>query len=89
MVTDDPVEVEEKLVEVSRLQANYSSFRGIYNIFLKLMKTNQKVSTCIRLDLETLGSRPILPKILPGHWWIGCDLALGGGLRVTRVLSRL
>ena len=65
MVTDDPVEVEEKLVEVSRLQENYSPFTGIYNIYLKLMKTYQKVSTCIRLDLETLGSQPILPKILP------------------------
>lgn len=79
LVTDDPVEVEEKLVKVSRLKENYSSFTKIYKIYLKLMKTNQKVSTCIRLDFETLGSRPILPKFSPDT----------GGLRLTRVLSRL
>ena len=31
-------------------------------------KENPKITTCIRLDLETLGYRPILPKNLPGHW---------------------
>ena len=31
-------------------------FRGICRIYLKLMKKNRKMSTCNRLDLETLGS---------------------------------
>jgi hypothetical protein len=25
-------------------------------------------TTCNRLDLQTLGSQPIMPKTLPGHW---------------------
>ena len=26
------------------------------------------MSTCNRLDLQTLGSQPIMPKNLPHHW---------------------
>ena len=26
------------------------------------------MSTCNRLDLQTLGSQPIMPKNLPDHW---------------------
>ena len=26
------------------------------------------MSTCNRLDLQTLGSQPIMPKNLPNHW---------------------
>ena len=29
-------------------------FRGIYGVYLKLVKKNQKITTCKRLDLETL-----------------------------------
>ena len=29
------------------------------------------MSTCYRLDLQTLGSQPVLPKNLPDHWWRG------------------
>jgi hypothetical protein len=32
---------------------------------LKSLKKNRKTSTCNRMDLETLGSPPILPKNLP------------------------
>ena len=45
-------------------------FRGIYRIYLSLVKKNQKITTCNRLDLETLGSffslsmLKILPKTL-------------------------
>ena len=28
---------------------------------------DRKITTCSRLDLKTLGSRPIMPKTLPGH----------------------
>ena len=33
----------------------------------KLIKKNWKISTCSQLDLDTLGSRPIMHKNLPGH----------------------
>ena len=40
-------------------------------IYLKLIKENQKISTCNQLDLETLGSVTDLTQNLLGH--------LGGG----------
>lgn len=36
--------------------------RGMYKVYLKLMKRNQKISTYNQLDSYTLISRPILPK---------------------------
>ena len=42
--------------------------RGNYRICLKLMKKIRKMWGCNRLDLETLGSQPGMPKKLPGHW---------------------
>jgi hypothetical protein len=42
-------------------------FRGIYRICPNLMKENQRMSTCNRLDLQTLGSQPIMPKNLLDH----------------------
>ena len=44
-------------------------FRGIYRVHLKLAKKYQKMSTCKWLDLEAPGSRPIMPKNLPNHWF--------------------
>ena len=38
-------------------------FRGLCRIYLKLVKKNQQMSTCDRLDLGTRGSRPIMLKI--------------------------
>jgi hypothetical protein len=36
----------------------------------KKEKRKEKMLTCNRLVLETLGSRPIMPTIyLPGHWF--------------------
>ena len=29
------------------------------------------MSTCNRLDLQTLGCRPIMPKNVPDHWFDG------------------
>ena len=43
-------------------------FRGICRMNLKSVKKNRKITTCNRLDLETLGFWLIMPKILPGHW---------------------
>ena len=42
-------------------------FRGIYRIYIKWMKRNQKMSTCNRLDLESLGSWLTMPKNFPGN----------------------
>jgi hypothetical protein len=42
--------------------------RGIYRIYPHLTKENRRMSTCNRLDLQTLGSQPVMPKILPDHW---------------------
>jgi hypothetical protein len=40
---------------------------GIYTrIYLKWRKKNKKMSTCNRLDLESLGSWPTMPKNFPG-----------------------
>ena len=33
-----------------------------------LIKENRRMSSCNRLDLQTLGSQPIMPKNLPDHW---------------------
>ena len=34
-----------------------------------LIKENQRMSTCNRLDLQTLGSQQVMPKNLPDHWY--------------------
>ena len=50
------------------------------------------MSTCNRLDLGTLGSHPIMPKIFPNHWsvvvvdcLIGHILAFGELANVHKV----
>ena len=60
LVTDEPVEVQDfkKITNPSR---------RIYRIYIKLIKKIRKMSTCNQLDLETLGSQPVMPKNLPGH----------------------
>ena len=42
-------------------------FRGIYELYPNLIKENRRMSTCNRLDLQTLGSQPIMPKNLSNH----------------------
>ena len=37
-----------------------------------------RMSTCNRLDLQTLGSQPIMSKNLLDHWASRCSLAVGG-----------
>ena len=68
LVADKPVEFEDGPVEVQDFRKITHHFREIYEIFLKLTKKHRKMWTCNQLDLETLGSRPILSKNLPGHW---------------------
>ena len=43
-------------------------FRGIYRIYPNSVKDNWRMSTCNRLDLQTLGSQTVMmPKNLPDH----------------------
>ena len=37
-------------------------FRGIYRIYPNLTKENRRMSTWNRLDMQTLGSQPVVPK---------------------------
>ena len=56
--------VTDKSVEVQVFKKITDHFNGIYGIYPNLTKKNRKMSTCNRLDLETLGSRMIMPKNL-------------------------
>ena len=40
-------------------------FRGIYGIYLNLMKENRRMLICNRLDLQTLDFDRLCPKISP------------------------
>ena len=48
--------------------------RGICGIYPKLIKENQRMSTCNWLDMQTLGYQPVIPKKLPDH-------CVGSGVR--------
>ena len=67
LVTDEPVGWS------SKLQEGYPTFRGIYRIHLKLIKKNRMISTCNRLELETLRSWAIMSKNPP--WTLFGDYA--------------
>jgi len=55
LVTDELVDIEEWLVQVQDFRRIFDQFRGIHELYLNLMKNHWKMSTCNRLDLETLG----------------------------------
>ena len=61
LVTDGPVEVHQDCRRIT------GHFGGICRIYPNLIKENRRVSTCKWLDLQTLGSQPIMPKNLPDH----------------------
>ena len=67
LVTDEPVEFDEKPVEVQDGKKIAGHYRGICRICPNLMKENRRMSTCNRLDLQTLGSQPVVPKNLSDH----------------------
>ena len=49
LVTDEPVEVEIKLIEVEDYTKFTDHFRGIYRIiYPNLIKENRRMSTCNR-----------------------------------------
>ena len=70
LVTDELVEFENKLVEVREFMRITDHYRGIYIIYFKCINQNRKImSTCNRLDLDTLRSWPTMPKNFPGTVW--------------------
>ena len=51
------------------VHANTHHFRGIHEIYLKLMKKNRrKITTCNQLDLETIGLLTMMLKNLPSKF---------------------
>ena len=61
LVTDEPVGVQD-------CRKITNSFRGIYRIYPNLIKEIRGMSRCNQLDLQTLGSQPVMPmKNLPNH----------------------
>ena len=53
-----------KRIKISK-NKNNKTVAYLYRIYLNLIKENRKMSTCNRLDLQTLGSQPIMPKNSP------------------------
>jgi hypothetical protein len=51
------------VVEIQDCRNITDHLRGIYGIYPNLIKENWRMSTCNRLDFQTLGSQPIIPKI--------------------------
>ena len=47
----------------------FIEYTPIYQSFYENRKENRRMWTCNRLDLQTLGSQPVMPKNLPNHWW--------------------
>ena len=65
LVTYELVDFEKYPVEVQDCMKITDCFRGIYIIYPNFIKEIQRMSTCNRLDLQTLGSQPVMPKISP------------------------
>ena len=68
------------MVEVQDFGIITDPFRGMCGIYPNSSKKHHKMSTCNWLDLETLGSQPIMPQNPPveysGSWY--CTLSLWG-----------
>jgi hypothetical protein len=60
LVTDEPVEVQD-------CRKFKDHCRGINRIYPTSIEENRRMSTCNRLDLQTLGSQLIMPKNLTDH----------------------
>ena len=75
LVTNEPVEFEKTTVEVQDCRKIIDHFRGINSIYPNLIKG--KPDDVNMLDLQTLGSWPVVPKNLPDHWSGHTGLELG------------
>ena len=73
LVTNEPVEVQDYC------RKNTDNCRGIYGIYPSFIKENRRMSTCNRLDLQTLGSQPVMPKLLPDRWFTPWTMKLDHG----------
>ena len=64
LVIDEPVEVQDcrKITDC---------FRESYRIYSNFRNENRRMSTCNRLDLQTLGSQLVMPKDLPDQSLVG------------------
>ena len=67
LVADEPVEFVKQRVEVQNCRKITNHSKGIYRTYPNLIKENRRMSTCYRLDLQTLGSQPVMPNNLPDH----------------------
>ena len=68
LVTNELVEFEKLPVKVQDCRKIADHFRGIYKKYPNLMKENRRMSTCNRLDMQILGSQPVvMPKNLADH----------------------
>ena len=82
VVTNESVEFEKYLVDVQDLKNFTNRLRGIYGTYLKLIEKIRKITMCNWLDLETLGSWPIMPKTL--SW----TLVITSRKRIKQIDSR-
>jgi len=60
LIPNEPVEVQD-------YKKNTCHFKGILRIDSTLIKESRKLRSCNRLDLQTHGSQPVMPKNLPDH----------------------
>jgi hypothetical protein len=60
MIGENQQLVENNMVEIQDCSKITNHFRGMHRICPNLMKENRRMSTCNRLDLQTLGSQPII-----------------------------
>ena len=65
LVIDDHADFEKLPVGIQDFKKTTKHINEILKIYFELLKKTRKMSTCNRCDLETLGSRPIMPKIPP------------------------
>jgi hypothetical protein len=64
LVINEPVEVQD-------CRRITDHFKGIYRvIYPTLIHENWRMSICNQLDLQRLGSQPVMPKNLPDHCFI-------------------
>ena len=91
LVTDEPVEFQKPPVEVHQDCRKITDHcRGIYRIYYpNSIKGNRRMSTCNRLDLQTLGSQLHMPKNLPpitvsGSYGVPAEASLFSSLHVCK-----
>ena len=67
LVTDEPIEFEKLPGEVQDCRKITGHFRWIYRIYPNLKRITGGYESLNPLDLQTLGSQPVMPTNLPDH----------------------